>query len=331
MKQQTVFGKGKATRWVLLAVLALVGIAAAALAAATLAAFTSSLHAQRTIAAYDTAGIRFSSNYLLRGDSKDNVRTVYTTNAAVSPTAIMTICNYQQGKQTMPNPDPVTYTVTARLVRYDANESDLYVPVDASYMSAQGYTAYAVTIDDGVNTVTLNSSHLSDATLGSLMTAGTAQSDPYLISFSPHFAANDPNLYLEVIVTPVGGALPALQGIFAPALRAEGASNHWDGAFRDDTETAPAGYDGFNYLITGTGAGTATVTWDGTMLALSDVSLEMLMDIAGASRSGNSIIFPVDADVESRYDLQFYKVSGSNYAGVTWTNMNNTVVRFSFS
>ena len=85
------------------------------------------------------------------------------------------------------------------------------------------------------------------------------------------------------------------------------------------------------YLVTGTGVGTATVTWDDTKIALSDVSLEMLMNISGATRSGSSITFPVDADVEDRYDLQFYKVSGANFTGITWPNMNGTVVQFSFS
>ena len=330
MDQRKKTGKGRAARWVVLAVLALVGIAAAALGAATLAAFTSSLHAQRTIAAYDTEGARFSSNYLMRGESRDNVRTIYTTNTAVSPSAIMTICNYQQGKQTMPNPDALTYSLTARLVKYDANETDLYVPVDAAYMSAQGYTAYSVTINDGVNTVTLNSSHLSDTSLGGSMTAATAQSDPYLISFSPHFAENDPNLYLEVIATPTGNN-PVIRGIFAPALRAEGASNHWTGPFRDDSATAPAGYDGFNFLLEGTGQGTAVLSWDSTKVVISDVSLEMLLNIDGASRSGNSITFPVDSDVESRYDLQFYKADGSDFTGVNWATMNSSIVQFSFS
>ena len=38
----------------------------------TYAIFTNSLHAQRTIAAYDTAGDKFSSNYLLKGYSGEN-------------------------------------------------------------------------------------------------------------------------------------------------------------------------------------------------------------------------------------------------------------------
>ena len=31
------------------------------------------------------------------------------------------------------------------------------------------------------------------------------------------------------------------------------------------------------------------------------------------------------------YDLQFYKAAGSNFTGVTWVNMNSTIVQFSFS
>ena len=72
------------------------------------AIFTSSLNAQRTIAAYDTEGERFSSNYLLKGDSKDNVRTAYTTNVALPVTAVVTVCNYPQGRQTLTFDENIT-------------------------------------------------------------------------------------------------------------------------------------------------------------------------------------------------------------------------------
>ena len=318
-------------RMLLLGALALVSTVLIAMGAAALAAFTSSLHAQRTIAAYDTEGARYSSNYLMRGDSEDNVRTIFTTNAAVSANSIMTICNYQQGKQTMPNPDPFSYTLTARLVYYDDSDPDKYVPADAAYMSANSLTGYSVSINDGVNTVTLNSSHLSDSTLGAAMMGGTAKSDPYLISFSPNFAENDPNLYLEVIATPTLGTLPTIRGIFVASLRAEGASNHWTGSFRDDTGTAPSGYDGFNYLITGTGIGTVTLSWDTDLLAMSEVSMEMLMEITGATSTSNSVTFPVDSDVEGRYDLQFYRAPGADFSSETWLSMNSGAVTFSFA
>ena len=293
----------------------------------TNAIFTSVRNAQRTIAAYSTEGDRFSSNYLLKGNTRDNVRTAYTTSTGLPVVAVVTVCNYQQGRQTLPYENAVAYTFTSRLVKYDESTVEKYVPVDASYISAQSLTGYSVTVSDGTATHTLGNTTLSDTFSGTL-TGGTADSKAYTVTFSSDFAANKPNLYLEIVVTPNTPLLPTISGIFKPDLRAAGASDYWTGSFRDDTSTSPSGYDGYNYQITGTGSGTATIAWDGTKVTLSDVSLDLLLSISGASRAGNCITFPVDSDVESRYDLQFYK---KNVTSETWVQMASQVITFNFS
>ena len=58
------------------------------------------------------------------------------------------------------------------------------------------------------------------------------------------------------------------------------------------------------------------------------MSLLTLLSIDGASRNGNSITFPVDAEEVSLYDLQFYKV---NITTETWGDMTSTVVTYDFS
>ena len=293
----------------------------------TVAVFTSSLHAQRTIAAYDTEGPRFSSNYLLRGESRENVRTLYTTNTALPVAGAVTICNYQQGRQTLTYQNDVSYTLTARLVKYDESEEDKYVPVTSGYITSQSLGAYSVTVSDGTTTVTLGNTVL-DRTLSGTLAGGTAVSDAYNISFSTNFAQNKPNLYLEMIATPNTVNLPVLRGVFKPDLRAAGATNYWTGSFRDDSSVSPADYDGYNYLVSGTGSGTVTVSWNSAKVAMSDVSIDMLLGIAGATRAGSSITFPVDSDIESRYDLQFYKVSAITE---NWSQMASQVVTFTFS
>lgn len=311
---------------------ALAGLLVVAGSIFTVAVFTNSLHAQRTIAAYDVEGARFSSNYLLKGNSKNNVRTFYTTDPEVPAAGLITICNYPQGHQTMCNIDNFQYSLTARLVRFDENEDDRYVPVDAAYMAAFPASSYTVTVTDGASASIV----LSDAALTGRLpasgsyafTGGTARADVFEVSFSPSFAANQPNLYLELTATPSDGTLPTIRGIFKPALRAAGAANHWTGAFRDDTSHAANQYSGFNYLITGTGSGTVTLTWDTTRIRISDKSLDDLLSIAGATGSAGQVVFPVDSDDESRYDLQFYPVSITDE---TWTQMNNSVVTFAFS
>ena len=293
---------------------------------ASYAIFTSSHSAQRTIAAYDTEGERFSSNYLLKGDSRDNVRTIYTTDTQLPAVAAVTVCNYQQGRQTLPFQEALSYTLTATLVRYDESTNQ-YVAVDSAYLSSEGLTGYSVSIASDLTTQTLNSSNLT-VSFGGAFVGGTAKSDAYTVSFSANFGANKPNLYLEMVAVPNNARVSTIRAILKPDYRIAGATDYWTGEFQDDSSVTPASYDGYNYLITGTGSGTATVSWDSTKVLLSDVSRDRLLAISGAQQTGSSITFPVDSDTQSRHDLQFYNV---NVSTETWAQMSSQVVTFSFS
>ena len=291
------------------------------------AAYTNSRHAQRTIAAYDATGDRFSSNDMDKGHSKDNVKTVYTTEASHDPSTVVTVCNYERGKQTYPNDEDITYSLTARLVKYDPLAEERYVAVDAAYISANDLAGYTVTIRKGVTAVTLGGATLSTNAFGGTLEGGTAHADAYTVTFDADLAADKPNLYLEMVATPADVNLPTLRGIFKADMRLGGASNAWTGEFHDDTTYAPAQYDGFNYLVSGVGKGTCTLSWDSTKVALSYVSLTALMEIEGATQTADSVTFAVDSDVVGRYDLQFYKI---NIQAETWTAMNTTVVQLEF-
>ena len=292
---------------------------------ATYAIFTSSHSAQRTIAAYDTEGERFSSNYLLKGESRDNIRTIYTTDIHLPAVTAVTVCNYQQGRQTLPFPDPLTYTLTATLVWYNESTHQ-YVAADSAYLSANGLTGYTVTIASDTVTKTLGSSNLTDS-FGGAFVGNTAGSDAYTVTFSTGFGENKPNLYLEMVAVPNNARLSTIRGIFKPDFRVAGATDSWTGSFQDDASVTPASYDGYNYLITGTGSGTVTVSWDSTKVVISDVSRDRLLAISGAAQTGSSITFPVDSDTQSRHDLQFYNV---NVSSETWSQMESQVVTFTF-
>ena len=310
-------------------VLLTVSIVLAALISAVgvYAAYTNSRHAQRTIATYDSLEESFSSNDLGKGYAKDNVKTVYTKDDEHDPSTVVTICNYERGQQTHPNEEDITYTLSARLVKYDPLETDRYVAVDAAYISANSLTGYTVTIRKGLTSVTLGGATLSTNALGGTLAGGVSHSDAYTVTFDVDFAVEKPNLYLEMTATPNDESLPTLHGIFKADMRFEGATNAWTGEFTDDTTYTPAEYDGFNYLVSGMGSGTCTLTWDDTKVALSYLSVSQLMAITGATQTSNSITFAVDSDEVSRYDLQFYKV---DITSETWINMNNTVVQLEF-
>ena len=291
----------------------------------TYAIFTNSLHAQRTIAAYDTAGDKFSSNYLLKGYSGENVRTVYTTGTSTPASTVLTVCNYPQGRQTMSAQDDISYKLTFSLVK---EESGDYVEVAPSYLT--GSLANCAVTVTGDGTLTLNSSNVSGEISNMTITGGAARSHSYSISFSSDFIDDPmPNLYLEAIAEPTVSGYPTLRGIFKPELRAAGAADSWTGSFSDDRSHTPSEYDGYNYVITGVGSGTVTLTWNAAKLDLSDVSLHELAQITNFSQTSNSVTFPVDAEVTSRYELQFYKVNIPDET--TWALMDNGVVTFAFA
>lgn len=301
------------------------------------AAYTNSRHAQRTIAPYDdlSGGYRFSSTALGTGGSAGNVKIFYTTSDSTPVSADFSISNYPPNKQNLPNEVNIEYTLLARLVRYD-DGTHTYVPVDASYISSESLGEYTVTITKSrtapPESVTLGGTGgeaiLSDNSFGGTLTGGVISADSYVATFSTNFTSDPKNLYLELIATPTSPSdLPTLSGIIKPDKRVAGATNSWIGAFTDDTVALPAAYDGFNYLVSGMGSGTCTLTWDGAVVSLSLVSQMELLAIDGAAQVGNSISFPVDSDEVSRYALQFYKV---NVTSETWEYMKGTAVNLDF-
>ena len=293
--------------------------------AVTYGTYTNSQKAQRTIAAYDAGGDRFSSNYLNPynylnpGLTYDNVRTVYVANTAISPGTVVTVCNYQQGKQTRPNDQPITYTLTARLVKYDGSDPLKYVAVDGEYVDGLNEDdltppdEYSVSVAKGDGTpVVLDSSNVSTTFSDCSLAAGSAASDIFSLSFSPNFTENQPNLYVELVATPSGGNYLPLRGVFRTGIRLAGASNDWSGAFSDDDSNDPSAYDGLNYMISGVGSGTFTLKWNTEFVELSATSLLDLLAIEDATHTSNGYIhtvtFDVDSDTVPRYDLQFYKL-----------------------
>ena len=300
------------------------------------AAYTNSSRTQRTVATYGSQGERFSSGILETGYSKDNVQECFVPNSSVAPSKIITVCNYERRKQTKPYEGTITYSITARFVKYDVSDPNKYVPVNSEYFTANSLTAYTATLtffgEDRDYTVTLSSTNVSDGFMGKTLVSEDpirGVSHVYTITFSNNFAVADPpNLYVEVIVHPSNADLHDLCGVFKTGLRAPDATNDWTGDFSDDTAYAPSEYDGFNYRVMGVGKGTVTITWDGDAVSLSDESFKYVSENASdVTKVGHTITFKVDSDAETKYDLQFYKV---NITDETWSDMRTEVVRFSF-
>ena len=309
----------------------------------TFAAYTNSRYAQRTLATYQANGDKFSSNLLAKTHSRNNVKFVYTTSSDIDPSALITLCNYEQGRQALPFERDITYTIVAQLVKFDDSTDLKYVPVDEEYLSDNSLTSYWVTLRKGLTSKTLQSGTALSVTFnssdGTTLTGNTTSSQVYTLTFSADFAVNKPNLYVETIATPNDAALPTLKAIFKADIRSQGVSNSWTGAFNDSETYTPAQYDGYNYRITGVGSGTFTLRWNSTKVDISDKSL-LLFNVT-PSRVGLTdyyqIVFSVNSDVESIYDVQFHK---KNIVSETWPQMNApidpehdplTVVEYSYA
>ena len=279
------------------------------------AKFTNSLYAQRTVAAYDSVGERFSSNYLAVGGG---VRTVSVASVLEQPIAIVTVCNYEQGKQMYPNTLDIDYDVELELVKLSGTS---YVPATAGEVGA-----HEISVSHGGNTVYLNSGNLSDDETfsGTLYAEGGATSDAYTVVFGEY----QNTIFLRMTVKPDQNLnLEDLSGVLKAEVKMAGASSSWTGSFQDATGNTPSSYDGFNYRVTGVGSGTFTLQWDPSKVGLSAMSRLTLLAIAGATEDGSSITFPVNAEDVNLYDLQFYKV---NITSETWDDMTSSVVIYSF-
>ena len=283
------------------------------------AKFTNSLQAQRTVAAYDTLGERFSSNYLQKGENA-NLRTVAVASASETPLAVVTVCNYEQGRQMYVNPQDIPYGLSMRLVKYDQAQGK-YVAATAGDVGS-----YEISVEKDETTVVLNSGKLyDDSSFSGTLPSSSATSDAYTVVFSPY----QNEIYLEITAVPdVLTHLSDLHAILKAEIRLAGAMSSWEGSFRDPTSNAPASYDGFNYRISGVGSGNFTLRWDSAKVGISALSLLTLLEIEGAQQVGSSITFPVNAGDEALYDVQFYKV---NITNETWSDMTNSVVTFDFN
>ena len=326
----------------LIILISALGIALVLSVTASIAAYTNSRHAQRTVATYEmfTIGEKFSSNTLAAVmQAKDNVKYFYTASEEEPASGTVTVCNYPRGKQTKPNEEDVTYSVSVRLVRYDASSEDKYLPTDAAYITENSLSGHTVTVSMGGTSVTLGgagaSPLLSYSAFGGTLLGGEARSHSFTVSFSTSFITERKNLYLEMTAVPSNENLHALKGIIKPEYRLGGAANAWVGAFEDDTSYAVSSYDGFNYVVSGTGSGTCTLRWDPSAVELDYLSLSDLTAIPGATSASGSVTFRVDSDYADRYELRFYIVDISGVSGWTGTSGDNNdmdeIVTLSFT
>jgi hypothetical protein len=281
--------------WLLLALGAVI---AALLAGASLAAYTSVNMVKRVVSTTAGAGLRFSSNYMGAYSLDDNaysIRTLSFAEAVSAPTYSISVCNYAQSDPAAVNESDITYTFTVTLVDRAGDP----------YTGELTYSSYKLN-DTPFTGVSLSVS-------GQKLTGGERSKKVYTITVDK---AHLSDVYVKVEAVPDSDASKSateekklariLYGTLESAQRTAG----WTGRFTDAMlDSDSSALDGFNYEISGYGAGDITLTWDNSKVTISPWFLQD-HGITSVATDGtkSAVTFSVAADVETTYRLQFYRV-----------------------
>ena len=291
----------------------------------TLAEYVKSSKSKRVLSARGDEGAAFSSNYLVtNNDPTQNVykRLIYASAAGISASGDVTVCNYPQGNMAAVYEEDITYTFTARLVML-SESGGVYVKTNAATSDVGEH--YVDIRFKGGTPVRLNAATLSYDFGTSTLDHHSSVTDIVSLEFDSDFAnAGSLCLYLSAVPSGSQPGVTTLDAVFSVALNTGDTQNGWDGEFTDDStagDPAQPDFDGFNYVISGTGTGTVTLTWNNEKLQISQVFLAKNSLTPTVSGTSTSVTIPVNSDLINRYDLQFYyadeTVTFENWAALT--------------
>ena len=307
------------------------------------AEYTKSSRAKRVLGSYEKSGVLFSSNRM-RGfeggvpPAGVNRSFLFASDNSTSVVENVTICNYAQGNPTKFCDQDIVYTLRARLVNIASDGTKTAMSASAvpagiwAELEFNNNSAGKIILGDQTGSVGVSGSFPV-----STLTRGVSSTDVCKVTFSTAFNTDSTGAALE-LYTDLFGTYTDIGNLSADmSTRIETQRNTWQGAFTDDETNSPDNYDGFNYLISGSGAGTFTLTWDTTKLSLNEQNLrrELPSLNAGSNIDGGSISFDVDSSVVSSYRLQFYRIGGTGFEEV-WSTIKGDgqtsgYVRYSFT
>ncbi len=296
------------------------------------AEFTKSNRAKRVIASVEAEGALFSSNFMLytEGDNTvhSNPKTLYTGNATQSVVTTVTVCNFAQGNPAKVYDMDIHYVLTAKLVWVENGTKRAATPAEIGDLSV------TLTYKNG-GSVVLDSTTVSHAFAQSTLSHNASATDSCHIEFSPGFNTQEGNvrLYLIAVPTTARGDITMLDATFDTAVSHERQSVTWEGYFNEagargvTDASLPTAFDGFRYVITGSGVGTIKLSWKTDLLEPNQLFLDDLNCSPTVNGEWSYIEFPVDSDLISRYDTQFYYAEGVMDAGTlsTWASVNEAV------
>lgn len=275
------FKKGK---WISKAAAILLLVGAILLAIyGSFAAYTNFNSVKRVVSTGTQSDTMFGSNYLSLMNLSDTsipVKRISLAGNDVNYTFTVQVCNYVWGDESLYNPRPITYTMTAELISMDGGplpEGCKNIKMGDVYFSADGKC------------------NLGSQTLAT----GDAKTNGYKIEIPTSLKDK---IKIKIIAEPEQSSEEAVNFQKLAAILSFAdyeVSKNWTGHFIDSqTGRKPDDYDAFNYEISGNGAGTVTVTWKDSLL--------LSKWATNGEQKSNSYIFNVDGSATA-IQFQFYK------------------------
>lgn len=330
--------------WLIFAALTLASIT-------TYAAYIRSQNVKRVISTMGGAGKRFSSNRLDELDSDDSARLFRlmpipetVTEAGIDRT--LTICNYPQGFEASYYETTIFYDFTVELVDNQSNApifENEEMALSQYYIANSSGTKYYFEKDPDTLRYYVK---LSDKELK----GKKSSTDTYTI----HFPDVDTGIYMSFFAKPkvedvssmiTPADLKSLGAIISAVSVEQSEDTNWTGSLIEPRATGKtvSDYDAFNYVISGSGAGTITLKWKSNMLDLISHYKEnegITASVVGPDSDGyNSITYTVTANqTKNRYSFQMFKSKNSNWSSIDSfssiandDNTNNPLIIFNFT
>ncbi|MBO4453287.1 MAG: hypothetical protein J5793_05075 [Clostridia bacterium] len=310
---------------------------AAAIGFTAYAEYTKSSRAKRVVSSQDSTGALFSSNYLFQfsgvENEIDNYRTLYTSEATAAVSTRLTVCNYSQGNPGRPYEFDISYVLTAKLVTLNHG----VITQVANGTDIGGRTVTIVPHDDPSSAITLSSSNTSASFPAYTLSSTAAEADLFNLTMSSEFNTAEGDYYLYLRATPTVSRhdIYPIDCLFDSAVSHEQQAITWEGyinesgALGDASGASPDEYDGFRYIIAGSGAGTVRLSWDPAVFEISQyflISASSTALVPSTDPTGWYYIeFGVDSDVKNRYELQFYYAEGVAGTLTDWDDVTDAV------
>lgn len=278
----------------------------------------------------------------------------------------VTVCNFDQDKPTIYNPATISYTLHAELqIKQGDNYTNLATYLNTldqlnaeqlaiynDYLTkAAKYFIYK-TEDDVTGPVTASENKFTvgndfSVTLtADSLAAQHSSVDKYKVKIDPDsINLTNTDIFVHVWADPTE---PSNLSTIATRLYGTAISENaatWSGSFNEQN-CDTVDYDFYNYIITGSGAGTIDILWDPEKFEINkfffNTSLSGVNFVDSSSpttitnsdtKYGNGkdngkyvgwskITIRVDSITKNRYELQLYKTKSNSLSGVTYTGDN---------